>query len=300
MGEGVASILRHPQALVNASIRALIDNAAHCAGPQYEVNMDLLEDGEDPTDIGAFKVWLRRGRDADVAGKEAVRLKQLTSYTPEFINMYSLFSRIGDEVSTIPRYMQGDARVSGAARTAGGLSMLIGQANVGLSDLVKIFDEGITKPFIGGMYHWNMIFNPKQDIKGDMKVVARGSTALIAKEVRAQQIQTFLQMTLNPMDAGWIKRGSLLREWAKSSDITPETAVKTEAEYAEWQKQQADQAVEEQGGAGYNQLESVIKQLEEGMEMIAEKVGTLEQVMAAVAQTMKRDQINKVAGGQET
>jgi hypothetical protein len=299
-GEGVASVIRHPQALTNASIRALIDNAAHCAGPQYEVNMDLLEDGEDPSDIGAFKVWLRRGRDADIAGKEAIRIKQLVSYTPEFTNMYSLFSRITDEVATIPRYMQGDARVSGAARTQGGLSMLIGQANIGLSDLVKTFDEGITKPFVSNMYHWNMVFNLKESIKGDMKIVARGSTALIAKEVRAQQIQMFLQMTLNPMDAGWVKRGSLLREWAKSSDITPESAVRTDTEYDDWQKQQAVAAqTEQQGGAGFNQLESVIKQVEEGMAMIAEKVSTVEQVVAAMAQAMKRDKLTMIAGGQQ-
>jgi len=89
-GEGISSIMRDPQKLVNASIRAMIDNAAHCAGPQYEVNVDLLAEGEDPSDIGAFKVWLRTGRDADIAGKEVVRVKTLASYTPEFLNMVLL------------------------------------------------------------------------------------------------------------------------------------------------------------------------------------------------------------------
>ena len=244
-GEGVAAIMRDPQKLTNASVRAMIDNASHCAGPQYEVNTDLLADGEDPQDIGAFKVWLRTGRDADVAGKEVVRIKQISSYTPEFMQMWQAFSRAGDESTIIPRYLQGDSRVSGAGRTASGLSMLMGQANVGLSDLVKQFDDGITKPFISSMYHWNMQFNPNEEIKGDMETEARGSTALMAKEIRAQMIHNFLQMTLNNQDAPWVKRGELLAEWADTTDIGRNVAVRSQTEYDDYVAQQsagADQA----------------------------------------------------------
>lgn len=282
-GEGLAAIMRDPQKLVNASIRAMIDNASHCAGPQYEVNIDLLASGEDITDIGSFKVWARTGRDADIAGKEVVRVKNMQSFTPEFMNMYGLFSRLGDEVTIVPRYLQGDARVSGAGRTASGLSMLMGQANVGLSDLVKMFDEGITKPFITAMYDWNMQFNPDGSIKGDMKAVARGSTALMAKEIRAQQIQTFLQMTLNPADASWVKRGNLLRRWAESTDIGGDEAVYTQDEHDMIMEQQAEQMknqAEQQNGPGYNQLASIIKQLEDGMKMFADKLGNIENFIA--------------------
>lgn len=289
-GEGLASVMRDPQRLSNASVRAMIDNAAHCAGPQYEVNIDLLADGEDPTDIGAFKVWQRIGKDADIAGKEVVRVKTIASYTNEFMAMQGLFSRLGDEVTIVPRYLQGDARVSGAGRTAQGLSMLMGQANVGLSDLIKFFDDGITKPFITNMYYWNMQFNPKEHIKGDLKIAARGSTALMAKEIRAQQIQMFLQMTLNPEDKLWVKRGNLLRKWADSSDIGANEMVRTQEEYdAELLKQQQmlekqialqqSQGGQQQGGAGYNQLESIVKQLEDFMGQLSEKVNVMEQAM---------------------
>lgn len=291
-GEGVASIMRDPQKLLNASIRAMIDGAAHSAGPQYEVNIDLLAEGEDPTDIGAFKVWQRVGKDADVAGKEVVRIKQIQSYTPEFMSMYSLFSRLGDEVTIIPRYMQGDTKVSGAARTSSGLSMLMGQANIGLSDLVKMFDDGITKPFITAMYNWNMQFNPREDIKGDMKIIARGSTALMAKEVRAQQIQMFLQMTVNPADILWVKRGNLLRKWAESTDIGADDMVRTQEEYDQElaRRQEMEQAMQAeqqaalaqaqsqsqgQGGPGYNQLEQIISQQGELLKDLAIKVEEL-------------------------
>jgi hypothetical protein len=244
--EGIPTVMRDPQRLVNASVRGMIDNAAHCAGPQYEVNVDLLDANEDPTETGAFKVWLRTGRDADVAGKEVVRIKQISSYTPEFMQLWGAFSRAGDEVTLIPRYLQGDARVSGAGRTASGLSMLMGQANVGLTDIVRMFDECITKPFISNMYHWNMQFNPDTSIKGDMEIEARGSTALMAKELRAQQIQLFLQMTLNQFDAPWVKRENLLKEWAKSTDIAEVDAVRTPEEHAQIVQSQQEAAKAQQ------------------------------------------------------
>ncbi|MFW5489133.1 MAG: hypothetical protein ACNI3A_12090 [Desulfovibrio sp.] len=64
-GEGLASIMHDAQQLFNASIRALLDNAAIAAGPQIEVNQDLLPAGEDPSDLYPFRVWLRSGPGAE-------------------------------------------------------------------------------------------------------------------------------------------------------------------------------------------------------------------------------------------
>jgi hypothetical protein len=286
--EGVATIMRDPQKLVNASVRAMIDNASHCAGPQYEVNTDLLDPQEDATDIGAFKVWLRTGKDADVAGKEVVRIKQISSYTPEFMQMWGAFSKSGDEVTIIPRYMQGDSRVSGAGRTAAGLSMLMGQANVGLSDLVKMFDDGITKPFITALYNWNMQFNPKEDIKGDLVIEAKGSTALMAKEVRSQQIQMFLQMTLNPYDAPWTKRNNLLAEWAKCTDIAEVDAVRTEEEYNLIMANQQEATKQQQAEAFNMELQKMQVEAQLKAEQGAGELELVEKAIRDISTRMRR------------
>jgi hypothetical protein len=281
-GEGISSIMRDPQRLVNASVRAMIDNASHCAGPQYEVNVDLLAEGEDPTDAGAFKVWLRTGRDADVAGKEVVRVKQIASYTQEFLVLTQTFSKIGDETTMVPRYMQGDSRVSGAGRTASGLSMLMGQANIGLSDQVKAFDDGITKPFISGMYNWNMEFNEDDEIKGDLQVQARGSTALMAKEIRAQQIIQMLQLSGNAFDMAWVKRGDLYKKLAESTDIGAEV-IRTEQERQDWLAENQQGGGEQQQG----QMEQFTKQVMGVIQELGDKVQQLEQGMMQIVQQMQ-------------
>jgi hypothetical protein len=83
------------------------------------------------------------------------------------------------------------------------------------------------------MYDWNMRFNPKQEIKGDYMVKARGASALVAKELRQHAIQGFLAATSNPLDAPYTKRGYLLREGAKALDLEVDRAVLTEQEEQE-------------------------------------------------------------------
>lgn len=218
-GEGLASVMRDPQQLLNASVRALLDNAAISAGPQIEVNQDLLLDDEDPADVHPFRIWLRKGAGAD-AQNPAVRVTTLPSHTQEFMAMAEMFERLGAETSGVPGALQWD-QAKGAATTARGLSMLLSQAGSDLKDHVKLFDSGITKPLVTALYHWNMLFNPKQEIKGDLKVNAEGVTSLVAKEIYVEQLDIFANATANAVDMQYIDRLELLRRMARARDLGP-------------------------------------------------------------------------------
>lgn len=243
-GEGIPSIMRDVQELVNSAFRALLDNAAISAGPQVEVNLDLLSEDEDPRDVYPFKVWMRTGTGAESASP-AVRVLTLPAYTTEFERMIELFRNYGDEVTSIPRYMWGEGSANGAGRTASGLSMLLGSANITIKDQVKNFDDGITKPFITAMYYWNMQFNNDEDAKGDYAVVACGTSSLIAKEVRSQSLIQFAQMTMNGIDSTIVKRPSIIRAIAESLDLQDDNLVKSDKEIAV-ERQQEQQAAEEE------------------------------------------------------
>lgn len=218
-GDGIPSIMRDPQKLFNAGVRAMLDNAAISAGPIIEANMDLLDANEDPKDLYPFRVFQRDGMGQEAAAP-AIRVTTLPSYTNEFMAMIQFFMNSADEVTAIPRYMYGDQQmVGGAGKTATGLSMLMGAANVTLKDQVKNFDDGITIPFIKSLYMWNMDFSSKEHIKGDFNIVAKGSTSLIAREVKAEAIQQFMVITANDFDMQFVNRDQALREWAKVMDI---------------------------------------------------------------------------------
>lgn len=215
-GEGLASIMRDPQQLFNAAVRALLDNAAIAAGPQLEINQDLLPEHEDVTDVHPFRVWLRSGRGADAASP-AVRVTSLPSHTEEFMSMARLFESYAHETTGIPSAMH--AELEGAARTAKGLSMLLSATSVPLRDQVKHFDDGITRPFITALYHWNMLFSDRDGIKGDFRVDARGWSSLVSREMAVEQLDAFAASTTNALDAPYVRRGELLKRRAMARGL---------------------------------------------------------------------------------
>jgi hypothetical protein len=242
-GDGVPRIMRDPQMLYNASIRAMLDNAAISAGPIIEANIDLLADGEDPLEIFPFRVFQRVGQGID-AGNKAIAVTNLPSYTNEFLGLVEFFQNSADESTTIPRSLHGGQGQAGtgANQTATGMSMLIGASNITLKDQVQFFDDGVTRPFIKSMYFWNMEFSAKDSIKGDFNIVARGSKSLIAKEVKMEQINQFLALTNNDLDNQYIKRDVLLRELAEIFDLDRLGFIRSEAEVAANAQRNAEQA----------------------------------------------------------
>lgn len=211
--EGLASLMRDDQSGVNASIRAMMDNAARTVGPMWEINVDLLPPGERTRDIYPDRMIFRRGSPQS----PALRAVQTESRIKEFMAIRDTFENNIHE-NTVPSYMHGD-QDGGVGRTVGGLSMLMGAANVNIKEQIGHFDEGITKTVITGFYHWNMLFNPDPMVKGDYSIVARGSTSLVARELRAQQLDQLLPVISAPQFMPFINSRVLLGEIFKARDL---------------------------------------------------------------------------------
>jgi hypothetical protein len=223
----------------------MLDNAANSAGPYIEANTDLLAPDEDPTDIYPFRVFQRTGTGIEASAR-AINVYDIPSHTGEFLTMVEFFLNSADEVTTVPRYMYGDTnQIEGAGKTATGLSMLMGAANITIKDQIKNYDDGVTKRFIKAMYFWNMDFNPKPDIKGDFEVHAEGTTSLVAKEVLIEQLMHWLTITNNPVDLQFTNRDAALREAAKAMDLGEYGLVKGPDQIQFEQERQAAAAAQE-------------------------------------------------------
>ena len=137
-------------------------------------------------------------------------------------------------------------------KTATGMSMLMGAANVALKSTIKNIDDFLLEPLITAMFHWNMEYGTNQKSKGDLKVVARGSTALVQKEVQSQRLLQFLSLVSNDLDSSLIDRHELIKEVAKSMDIDPENIIKSEEQLQLEQQQIAMQQaqMQQQSGGG--------------------------------------------------
>jgi hypothetical protein len=122
--------------------------------------------------------------------------------------------------------MHGQTGVNGTGRTAAGLSMLMGGANLSMKTVIKNIDDYLLKPLGESYFQWNMQFNEDMDdVKGDLEIKPRGVAAIMQKEVRSQRLIGLLQTVANPMLAPFIKIPNLIRELAISQDIDPESLV---------------------------------------------------------------------------
>ena len=242
-GTGVPRMMRDSQVTMNAATRIWIDNLALSSGPMMEVNTDLLAAGEDPTDIHPWRVFLREGGDGSMP---AVRFYQPIANANGLNQIVELFRRFADETTSLPSYTHGEQTRS-LNKTATGISMLMGAANVALKSTIKNIDDFLLEPMIEALFHFNMEFGTNEKAKGDLKIIPRGSTALVQKEVQSQRLLQFLSLVSNPMDAAMIDRTQLLRDIAQSLDIDPDEVIKSE------ERLQAEQALQAQALAGASQ-----------------------------------------------
>lgn len=234
-GEGLMVIMRDDQAMLNAAARAMLDNAAITAGPMLEVFVDKLAANSDYNRLFPFKIFPRTGGDPQYP---VVRSIDLNAHFPELMNIFQMFDTTSDENTGIPKFFNGDNPTNGAAATAQGLSMLMSNANITIKDLLLAYEEGVDRPVIEGLYHWNMQYSSDPSIKGDFTPVVNASSSLVAKELRTQQAAVFMG-SIQPEERMYVKWRDLLEKRAKDAEFSD--IVMSEEEALEAQNNPANQ-----------------------------------------------------------
>lgn len=243
-GQAIPELMADVQDVCNATARSLVNNLAISSGPQVEVYEDRLQPQEDPTNIYPWKIW--RTKDSQVTGNNAaVRFYQPSSNAGELLTVYEQFERRADDATNIPRYTYGNENVGGAGQTASGLSMLMESANKGIKDAIRHIDRGVMRRVIEALWLYNMQYSDDPSIKGDVNVVARGSSAMLIREQTHMLRQQFLQMTANDIDMGIVGmegRRKLLESTAEKLDMPGLIPTQEQMEHNLGEQQQAQQA----------------------------------------------------------
>ena len=220
-GVGVPENMEDAQLLMNGHIRMAIDNLALAGNVVFDVDEASLVPGQN-YDIYPGKVFRRQSGNPGTA----INSVKFPNTAGENIQMYQAARQLADEETGLPSIMHGQTGVSGTGRTAAGLSMLLGGANLSIKTVIKNIDDFLLKPLGESFFHWNMQFNDeKMDIVGDLEIKPQGTAAVMQKEVRSQRLTALLQTVANPMLAPFIKIPNLVRELAIAQDIDPDLLV---------------------------------------------------------------------------
>jgi hypothetical protein len=245
MGNGLPNIMRDSQMSICSAARMTMDNGSVVCGPNMEVNRDLLVMGQDEQSIQPYKVWLREGIGVE-AQWPAVRNIQIDSHLPDLQNIIKMFMEFADQETFVNPATGGDMQKgpSEPFRTAAGASMIQGMAALPFKDVVRNFDT-FTISVMNALILFNKHFNTKQEVQGDFTPIARGSSSLIAKEVRGMAYDQ-LAATLQPEERAYIKWHAMLAERLAVRDIDVTRVLCTEAEAREIDQAMAQKNAEQQ------------------------------------------------------
>lgn len=251
-GYGIPEIMADSQKSMNGAWRMALDNAALSVGPQIFIDRDAVEPANRDWTLTPRKVWYKKKAVGTVQGT-VLETKAIENNVTEIMNIVETSRRFIDDETALPVQAEGEF-TDNPNITATATNFMSMASNITFRRVVKNFDDGITTPSIRRLYDWNMQHNSREDIKGDMKVDARGSGALLQRELQSQMLLNVAQnWSSHPVLSGAIRTYDAVAEALRSSMIQPESIMVDKETYeaqakanADAQAQQAQEAADPQ------------------------------------------------------
>ncbi len=236
-GRGIPRIMRGEQESVNAAWRMKHDNAGLSVCPQIVMKSNAVTPADGDYHMKPKKLWYVADETQNV--NNVFSLFPIDSHQAELDNLLQFGIKFADDVTQLPIIMQGDAPVQ---QTAQGMALLYNSSTVVLRRTVKFYDDGVSEPLIERFYEWNMQFNDREDIKGDFRALARGSSTLLDKEQQGQALDTAMQLAMQPTWQPYTNMKKLYQEALKGKRILDVMNDDDQIDKALAQQQQLAQA----------------------------------------------------------
>jgi hypothetical protein len=236
-GYGLPDELEHQQRVVNSAWRQVMDNGRTSLGGQIVIKKGMIIPQNGSYEITPNKIWLAKDELDDV--RAAMTVFEFNSHLQELLAIAQAAMQFADVESSMPQIMGGEQ--GSAPETVGGMVMLYNNANAVLRQRVKLYDDTITRPHIGRYYDWKMANDPDPAIKGDYEIDARGSTALIERDIQNQALLNLANITNNPRYIPHLREREELKAILKAFKVNPEELLKPEDQVKQEMEAQAQQ-----------------------------------------------------------
>ena len=236
-GYGLPDELEHQQRVVNSAWRQVMDNGRTSLGGQIVIKKGMIIPQNGSYEITPNKIWLAKDELDDV--RAAMTVFEFNSHLQELLAIAQAAMSFADMETSMPQIMGGEK--GSAPETVGGMVMLYNNANAVLRQRVKLYDDTITRPHIGRYYDWKMANDPDPAIKGDYEIDARGSTALIERDIQNQALLNLANITNNPRYIPHLREREELKAILKAFKVNPEELLKPEDQVKQEMEAQAQQ-----------------------------------------------------------
>lgn len=195
-GVGIARQGRTPQDMLNASARAMMDNAGLSKAPQIIIRQKAIRPADGKWTLYGGKIWYAT-EEVDVRNVgDAFLAVKIDMVQQELAAIIELAYKMMEDATGIRFLLQGEQ--GSAPDTVGGMELLNRNASALLRQLARIYDEDVTEPHIRRYYDFLLQYGP-DEAKGDVRIEAVGSTALVERDIQAMESMALLQLSVNPV-----------------------------------------------------------------------------------------------------
>lgn len=236
-GRGVPRKMAVPQRILNASARAMLENAGLSSGPQIIMRKGLVTPADSHYDITGRKLWFFEGDDTTTDIRQVFHVFSIPSNQAELQAIIEFALRMADETAAMPMLLQGE-QAQGQPETLGGQTMRMNNASGMLRRVAKEFDDAIVVPHLTRYYDWGMQNGPEA-IKGDLQIKAKGSTTLFQRDQSNQFLLQAGAMVENPKFK--IDPEKWFAETCKANHFNPAAIQYTEERWKEIEAAQQQQ-----------------------------------------------------------
>ena len=257
-GYGLPDELEHQQRVVNSAWRQVMDNGRTSLGGQIVMKKGVIIPQNGTYEITPNKIWLAKDDLEDV--RQAFSVFEFNSHLQELLAIAQAAMTFADQETSMPQIMGGEQ--GSAPETVGGMVMLYNNANAVLRQRVKLYDDNVTRPHIGRYYDWKMANDPDPAIKGDYEVDARGSTALVERDIQNQALLNLANITNNPRYTPHLKERAELAAILKAFKVNPDELMKPEDEVEAAMAAQAEQGAPQDPRIAVAEMNMQVKQMD--------------------------------------
>jgi len=281
----IAGLMDDSQMMINSGARMFVDNKALSGNGCLAIHDDKINwQKTGSATIYPRKTFYLKG---NATVKDAIENLTFTDTTSGLREMIQFFLEMADNETGIPKYTQGTGEASYLNKTAQGISMIMGAANVNLKPFLANIDANVTEPVVMRMDAlFSMLNKYPQEFNIPLKAVATGTISLIAKELIVENMIKFLQITQNPQDDMIIRRRELIIQMADKLGLSK--FVRTEREIQQIEKMMAERQNQKQ----------IEAKPEISLEKLFERLTPFEQGQVLMAAGVKPDPSRLLAPGQ--
>jgi hypothetical protein len=237
-GHGLPMEMESQQRVINSAWRMVMDGARMSISDQIVFRRGITPVDGQMMIGGGQKLWVADPDKIENIG-QAFATFSFPSHTQELLGIASAAMQFADHETNMPQLMGGEKGT--APETVGGMVMLYNTANTVPRLRVKRYDDSITSPHLGRHYDWQMMHSPDSKIKGDFEIDARGSTALLEKDIQNQALINIANVTSNPRYSAMLNEKEELKAILRAFKMDPALLMKTDEEIEEAQAAAAQQ-----------------------------------------------------------